>query len=393
VSWLDVMIAALLVLSVLSGYRRGATHQVCGLIGLTAGVVLGVIVAPKVASVATSPTGAIALALGAVVVGAAIGNLAGWVIGGRLRPRGEGPTTAKRIDSVGGSLISAVALLLATWFLALNLVNGPFPGLARGIRQSRVVQTLDATFPAPPSLFGELQNVLSMLGFPDVFLGLPPQPGEPVQPPPGEDAAAATRAARDSTVEILGRGCYQGFLNQGSGFVAARELVVTNAHVVAGTSEQWIHGADGDTAAAVISFDPELDLAVLRAPGLSAPPLRLLDREVERGAGGAVLGFPGGGPLDAEAAAVRQVIEPVGRNIFGDGQVRRRVYEIQAVIRHGNSGGPFVLPNGRVAGVVFASSVVSDDVGYALLSTEVRDVLADARSLVDPVDTGLCTNR
>ena len=390
VSVLDLMLVLLLALSILSGYRRGATMQIFGVVGLIGGVALGAYVAPRLASLANSPATAVALVLGSVLIGAVLGNVAGWVVGSKVKSKARDHGSVRRVDAVGGSLLSVGALLLVTWFLALNLANGPFPGLARGIRDSRVVRTLDAALPAPPSLLGELQHVLSMLGFPDVFVGLPPEPAEPVDPPRGEDAAAATRAARDSTVEILGRGCYQGFLNQGSGFVVAPGLVVTNAHVVAGTDEQWITQADGDTAAAVVVFDPNLDLAILRAPELDAPPLRLLRTEVERGRGGAILGYPGSGPLEATAAAVRQVIEPVGRNVYGEGEVRRRVYELQASIRRGNSGGPFVLPDGKVAGVVFANSVVADDVGYALLSTEVLPSLEEALARQEPVGTGSC---
>jgi S1-C subfamily serine protease len=389
-SWLDVMIVALIALSVITGYRRGATLQVLGLIGLVVGVVVGSLLAPRVASLAGSPASAIALALGTVLIGAAVGNTLAWLVGSRIRRRTQG-SKLQRADAVGGSLVSVAALLVVTWFLALNLADGPFPGIARGIRDSRIVRTLDATLPEPPSLLGELQRVLGLLGFPDVFTGLPPAPADPVDPPSGPDAARATTAARDSTVEVLGRGCYQGFLNQGSGFVVADGYVLTNAHVVAGTHEQWLHSADGDDAATVVVFDPDLDIAVLYSPGLDAPVLPLLHREVGRGAGGAVLGYPGGGPLDAESAAVRQAIEPVGRNIYGRDEVRRRVYEIQASIRRGNSGGPFVLPSGKVAGVVFANSVVADDVGYAIVSTEVLPDVAEARSDQEPASTGTCT--
>ena len=148
------MLVALLVLSLLTGYRRGATLQVIGLIGLAVGVVAGVLLAPRVATLASSPSGAIALAMGTVLIGGAIGNLAGWVIGSRIRPRNE-ESSIRRVDAVGGSAISAIALLLATWFIALNLANGPFPGLARGIRDSRIVRTLDSTLPPPPSIVGE----------------------------------------------------------------------------------------------------------------------------------------------------------------------------------------------------------------------------------------------
>jgi S1-C subfamily serine protease len=103
-----------------------------------------------------------------------------------------------------------------------------------------------------------------------------------------------------------------------------------------------------------------------------------------------VLGYPGGGELEAEDAAVRSVIEPVGRNIYGEGQVRRRVYEVQASIRRGNSGGPFVLASGRVAGLVFASSAADADVGYAIVSSEILPMLADPDSLTAAVGIGAC---
>ena len=84
------------------------------------------------------------------------------------------------------------------------------------------------------------------------------------------------------------------------------------------------------------------------------------------------------------------MIEPVGRNIYGEGQVRRRVYEVQATIRRGNSGGPFVLASGRVAGLVFASSVADDDVGYAIVSSEFLPMLRSSETLTASVSTGAC---
>ena len=64
--------------------------------------------------------------------------------------------------------------------------------------------------------------------------------------------------------------------------------------------------------------------------------------------------------------------------------------ELQTLVRPGNSGGPFVLPNGRVAGVVFAASSGDDDVGYAIAAGEVGDPLRTAVGRTTPVDTGPC---
>ena len=388
-TWLDVILIALLAGSLYSGYRRGAVLQVIGIVGLIAGVLVGVTLAPRVAQLANSPASGVALVLGTVLVAGAIGNVLGWTAGSHLRRRTHG-TPLRRIDALGGSFVSAGALVLAVWLLALNLAEGPFPALSRGLRRSEIVQTLDAALPPPPSLEGEARRLLSLLGFPDVFVGLPEEPSAPVAPPDGEQLRTAIRAARRSTVEVLGGGCNSGFVNQGSGFVVDDDLVVTNAHVVAGTSQQSVQFAGVRAEAFVVAFDPDLDVAVLRARDLGLPPVPLMRDEAERGDVGAVLGYPGGRSLIAGSAAVRAVIDPVGRNIYGDDQVERRIYEVQATIRRGNSGGPFVLADGRVAGLVFASAVTDEDVGYAIVSSEFLPMIANPDALTASVDTGAC---
>jgi len=281
-------------------------------------------------------------------------------------------------------------MFLATWFIALNLATGPFPQLARGISDSKVVQAIGDVMPRPPSPIGELRSVLSTLDVPDVFVGLPPIPASPVTPPTDEQTARAERAAAGSTVEVLGDGCYTGFYDQGSGFVVARGYVITNAHVLGGTTRQWIHQGSRDYAATVVEFDPALDVAVLHVPDLRDPSLPLEPGEVSRGSDGAVLGYPGGGPLTAVKAAVRQAIDAIGRDIYGHGDVKRRMYEVQAQIRPGNSGGPFVLTDGRVAGLVFASSVANDQVGYAMVIGRLQPAIDAAVGRTAPVSTRSC---
>ncbi len=390
-TWLDAALVLLLAVSMYSGYRRGAVLQLMGIIGLSLGVVVGVMLAPRVAELAGSQPAAVALVLGTALVAGAIGNMLGWIVGSRLRRRTH-ETQLRRADALGGSVVSGVALVLATWFLTLNLAEGPFPMLSRGLRESRIVRTLEATFPAPPSIVDEANHLLPLLGMPDGSVDLPGEPAGPVEPPTTEQARVATEAARSSTVEVVGRGCVVGFVNQGTGFVVGDELVVTNAHVVAGTDEQTVSLRSDAWTAFVVAFDPELDVAVLRVPGLDLEALPLLQGEAARGDVGVVLGYPGGGSLRPDDAAVRAVIEPVGVDIYGEGEVRRRIYELQTVIELGNSGGPFVLANGRVAGLVFASSADLADVGYAIVSHEIAPIVDRARSLAGEVDTGPCAS-
>ena len=293
-------------------------------------------------------------------------------------------------DAVAGSATAVVASLLAIWFVALNLVSGPFPAMASQIRGSAVVRTLDAALPEPPSLLAQVRQLFNRFGFPDVFSGIPPLPAEPVDPPTQAQAVAAVDAAADEhRPRWSGEACDQ--ILEGSGFVADPRYVVTAAHVVAGVRDPRIQSPSAGTVAArTVLFDPGLDLAVLRVEEAPGPTLPLAAGPLERGDVGAVLGYPENGPLDARRAAVRRTIDALGRDIYGRGQVDRLVLELQAEIRPGNSGGPFVLPDGRVGGVVFAASSTDPEIGYAIASDEVRGVLDDALGETDEVGTGPC---
>jgi S1-C subfamily serine protease len=282
-----------------------------------------------------------------------------------------------------------VASLLAIWFLALNLANGPFPAVSAEIRGSAVVRGLDAALPEPPSLLAQARRLFNRFGFPDVFSGIPPLPAEPVTPPSQAQARAAVDAAAASTVQILGNAC--DLIQEGSGFVAADGYVVTNAHVVAGMDDPEIRtGAGGEEPADTVLFDPDLDIAVLHVGDVPGTPLPLATEPLDRGTPGAVLGYPGGGPLQAQRAAVLGAFEAIGRDIYGRDQVERLVVELQTLVRAGNSGGPFVLADGRVGGVVFAASSGDEDVGYAIAASEVEDALRDALGRTAEVDTGPC---
>lgn len=390
-SIVDLALVALLVLSIVGGYRRGAVMQVATLTGMAIGFVAGALLAPHVASLASDPWAKVGLALGTLLVLGAGGNAMGAFVGHRMRARTHGDGgSLQRADRVGGSFLSVVALVVVTWFLALNFVEGPFPLVAREIRDSRVVRAIDAMLPAPPSLVGELRGVLDLLGFPDVFVGIPPAPADPVPPPSTAQARAAFRAVARQTVEIVDPAC-DGIL-QGTGFVVGFELVLTNAHVVAGGRAPEVVLRDGRSRldAYPVLFDPELDIAILRVPGLAVPPVEMIWWLVDRGKVGAVVGYPGGDPLTGVRAAVRRSLEALGRDIYGEGTVQRHVYELQTQVRPGNSGGPFVMADGRVAGVVFANSTTDPGTGYAIASKEVVPLVERAEARLEEVSVGAC---
>jgi S1-C subfamily serine protease len=385
VTVLDVVLLLLLMLSAWGGYRRGAVLQVAGLAGLGVGFVVGIWLAPHAAELVRSDPAKAGVALGTVLGVGALGDAVGSVLGLRLRRRAHG-TRFKAADAMGGGALSVATLVLTIWFLGLNLAAGPFPSIARALQRSTVVRVVDTVLPPPPALAAQLGSVLDIIGFPDVFSGLPPLPADPV-PQPGQGLAArAARAARPSVVLVTGPACDR--ILQGTGVVVEDDLVLTNAHVIAGGSPrvEW----DGQTFDAVpVLFNEDLDAAVLRVDGLDAPALTLLDEEVARGTGGAVIGYPHGRYTELRAAA-RRALDAVGRDIYSEEEARRRIYELQVSVRPGNSGGPFVIPGGQMAGLIFGASVTNEDLGYALTSPRLIPLVDRAGGRTDEVGTGRC---
>jgi S1-C subfamily serine protease len=237
-------------------------------------------------------------------------------------------------------------------------------------------------------VFSRISRLLDPLGFPDVFAQLEPSPPGRLGPPSGTAVAAAVAHARQSVVKIEGAGC--GGLLEGSGFVVRSGLFVTNAHVIAGVKHPQVIDSAGSHPAVPVLFDPRLDVAVLRTGGVRGEPLALEPATVARGTQAAVMGYPGGGPFVAGGATVLARTEAVGRDIYGESLQAREIYQLEAAVRPGNSGGPVVSPAGVVLGVVFARSSSSPDIGYALTSAEVRARIQPALDSSQPVSTDGC---
>ncbi|MDQ4006352.1 MAG: MarP family serine protease [Actinomycetota bacterium] len=385
---LDVLILLLLVISLFTGFRRGAVLQLVTYSGLIIGLIAGAILAPEIAALATDPFAQATIALLVLLLFAAVGDAIGWLIGRRVWAAAR-RSRLDPIDAGAGSVVAGAAALLTVWFLAFNLVQGPFPPVSSQIRGSVVVRGLDAVLPRPPSLLAQVRTFFDRFGFPEVFAGLPPAPAGPVRGPTQAEARQAFDAADQSTVRIVGQACDR--IQEGSGFVVDENHVVTNAHVVAGVSGPQVQVQDGgEFAAETVLFDDDLDLAVLRLDSSPAESLTLAPETLERGATGAVLGYPGGGDLRGDEAAVRREMLAIGRDIYGEDTVRRRIYELQTRVQPGNSGGPFVSTSGEVAGVVFAAATTNEGIGYALTSGEVMPRVRQGVASDGAVSTGDC---
>jgi S1-C subfamily serine protease len=292
------------------------------------------------------------------------------------------------IDRLLGAGVGAAQALLVVWLTGGLLAAGPSPSLANQAQTSVVVRGLNGVLPAPTELAGELARLLDDTGLPNLFVGLEPLPAPPVELPADPFVGSLARKAQPSTVKVIAATCLS--LSSGTGFVVDRGYVVTNAHVVAGATLIRVSlGTDPFDATAVL-LDPNLDVALLWVPKLNAPRLAFATSDPVRGAAGATLGFPGGGRLDIEAAAVAGSYAAQGRDIYGEARVTRRILELRAKVDRGDSGGPFILGDGTVGGVVFAEARTDEDVGYALTPTSVRGAIAAGLGRTSGVPTGDC---
>jgi S1-C subfamily serine protease len=297
------------------------------------------------------------------------------------------------LDSGVGAAIGVAATLLAIWVITAMISIVSIPSISRPLNQSAIVKALITTLPRAPAVFAGVGRLLAPSGLPQVFAGLEPGPPAPLPTPSTPEVEAAVAAAGESTLKIEGLGC--GGIKSGSGWVAGPGLVVTNAHVVAGIPAPYV--LDRETrkhSARVVVFDPEVDIAVLRVSGLpaAAKPLPLQRSDVPRGTSGAVMGYPGGGGFTPVPAVVLAQIEATGRDIYNQNVTTRSVYEIQADVRPGNSGGPFVTPAGQVVGVVFSASVYLQNVGFALTGKQVGPEIDRAQNSTADAGTGACSS-
>ncbi len=372
-NFLDLVVLAVAAGAGWVGYRIGFVRRATSWAGLAIGLVVGVLLVPDVADAlrGSPPRTRLLASLAFVAVVAAVAQAVGAAIGGTLSARlGRGAGALRQGDRVAGGALGVVGVLVLMWLLIPALANSP-GWTARAVRDSAVARFIDRVAPAPPSESETLGRLVGDQSFPEVFDTLSsPDAGTP--PADGIPAEAATRVTR-STLLVEGQACDR--IQEGSGFVAGPNLVVTNAHVVAGEDDTRVTTSDGRRLDAnVVAFDPNRDLAVLRVPGLALPALPLGEAHVDDR--GALFGHPGGGALRQAPVRIAEQIVARGTDITRTTPTEREVFVLAAVTAPGDSGGPIVDAGGNVVGVMFAYDISRQSTAYALTRTELDPVLA-----------------
>jgi S1-C subfamily serine protease len=390
---LDLILIGLVVAFAVSGYRQGFIIGAFSFIGFVGGAILGLFIAPPLAGAIVS--GDIERALLAIVIvflAATIGQFASSTIGAVARSHVTWEP-AKAVDAFGGSVASGLSVLVIAWLIGSLMVSMSIgqPLIKDQINGSVVWQTVDEAIPdGVGALQKQFRDFVNTSEWPQVITSI----GGQNVPPPDQtliNSSPALVRARRAIVKVQGTAPSCRKRIEGTGFVYARQRIMTNAHVVAGVTEGLkVTDYDGNQYdARVVLYNPERDIAVLFVPGLPINALRF-DMEADKGDSAIIAGYPKGHPFTPLAARIRIKQRAESYDIYNQRKVEREVYAIRGKVQPGNSGGPLLSPDGRVFGVIFAAATDQPETGYALTAEEVMPDAKDGSAAVVRVGTQDC---
>jgi S1-C subfamily serine protease len=346
---LDIGIGLFALAAAITGWQLGFVRSALPLAGFIGGAILGGRLGPALLAGGSDSRYAAVIALLVALFAGAVGASLMDVVATRL---GSGRLRVGLIaflDSAGGTALLLALALLVAWAFSVVVLQATAPGsrdLRRAFSHSKILTALNDEL--PPS--GILLNVLRRV-----------DPAPTVKAPnaqvPAPDSksvhSAAARRAEGSVVKVIGTACGLGL--EGSGWAAKSDLVVTNAHVVAGEDDTQVVVPSGATLdATVVHYEPTNDIAILRVEGLGLTGLEL--KPAASGTSAAIVGYPENGPLTATAARMGSTGTVRTQDSYGRGPINRQVTPFRGVVRSGNSGGPVLDAHGRVAATVFAAN-------------------------------------
>lgn len=388
-TWLDWILVLVLLVFMSNGFRQGMWVSLGRMVGFVAGAAGAFFAIPWLSSLVPSPGWRVFATAAALFVLIGLGMLIGVALGRAVRLRVNLPLL-RMVDRLLGAVLNTVIAALMIGVLAFSAGAVNLPQVTAAVSQSRVISTIHGVLP------DRVQDWMAQARSGIAESGVLPELNLPVQEPmtPAEPSAAPPNAdieqAAESSVRITGTAWDCGQNQSGSGFAISPDRVITNAHVVAGVEQPTVETQANEAfTGEVVYFDSETDIAVLALDGANLEPLEVGDG-LDVGESGYVLGYPSGGPYRVSPAEVQTSGPVMINNLYGDNAHLVDIYQLNADVQHGNSGGPLVDESGDVVGVIFAKADSDVTVGYALSEEEVGDVFASADDYDEAVSTESC---
>ena len=383
---LDILIPIILLLYFLSGLRRGFFTT----LGTFAGLALGACAAAWLIPLAIAAVGtrwALITFLLVLVLCLTIGQWLGTLAGGAIR-RVTDITPLKSVERLGGGLLNLAACALVMVVLTISVRTLPVPSLNLALSESKTLSWMVENTPSglKERIESARSDVLATRTIPEIGQLITPAAEAPVE----YNDTAQLQAASASVVQIMGTAEACGYTSTGSGFVADQNLVVTNAHVVAGVDAPVVQDSRGRMyKGQVVYMDTAQDLAFIRTVNMPLSPLDI-GSNARPGTEVVFMGYPKGGPFSAKPATVQGIgnTQTIDAET-GKSNPMRQVYQLAADVQHGNSGGPVLTSDGTVVGVIFGKATTGQT-GYAISASTLQADLAEGGANTAAISTGTC---
>ncbi|MFZ3451929.1 MarP family serine protease [Arthrobacter sp. 7Tela_A1] len=384
---LDIVLLLALLFYLLAGLRNGLAVSLGGIVGFVAGAIAAFFAIPLVSGWVPDETWRLVAVIATAVVLVLVGHAAGAALGAGVR-RWFNFAPLRALDRILGGALNVVVAAVVMSMLAFSIATLGMPLLSQQIAASRVLAAIDSATPDPVKTWAaQIRSFTIDEGLPRILDSTAP---EAVEAPTEGISSEALTASSASVLKITGTAFQCGQNQTGSGFVVADDRVITNAHVVAGVREPVVQVPGGGVLPGrVVHFDPARDLAVIAVENLDAEPIAL-GEQLPNGTTAAFAGYPAGGPFQLQPATVQNLGDVSVRSIYGTSPEVLEVYTLAANVQQGNSGGPLLDIDGRVAGVIFAKTTGDQPIGYALSLAELGPIADAAPSYRSGVSAGEC---
>jgi putative serine protease PepD len=212
-------------------------------------------------------------------------------------------------------------------------------------------------------------------------------PAAVTTPVPSQPVAGNVASLEDQFISVINRVSQSVVViatdaGMGSGVIVdVQGNILTNAHVVAGSSTFQVHLSTGQSyeGKLVGTFVPD-DLAVIRINASGLRPAVFGDSDRLR-AGSIVMAV--GSPLGLQTSVTEGIVSALGRQVTEpNGVALPPLIQTSADINPGNSGGALVDLNGEVIGIPTLAAQdpqaggTAPGIGFAIPSNEAKDIAA-----------------
>jgi S1-C subfamily serine protease len=196
------------------------------------------------------------------------------------------------------------------------------------------------------------------------------------------DVQAILEQVQESVVTIETSGVAEGsvFGGAGTGVVLSAEgLVLTNAHVIAGSRDISVRMFDGAThQAQMVGSTASNDLAMIQIEGVDDLTPASLGSSDQLTVGEPVIAIGNALNLGGKPTVTTGIVSALSRTITAtDGTTLTDLIQTDAAINPGNSGGPLVDSGGEVVGVNTAILQDTQNIGFSIAIDSVRNIIED----------------